>query len=105
MAAPVLICVESVIALFIVRESVPIKLVAIMVTSAACLYVATFAVHFALLPLTGDGDVFMPPKFQEDLIHSPFHDVRVCDVSIGVPTVLSFLRVYLLLLPWLMVCV
>ncbi len=37
-------------------------------------YVSVFAIHFALLPKSGDGDAFMSPAFQATLIGSPSYN-------------------------------
>lgn len=47
---------------------------AILLLVPAVLYAATFAVHFRLLPKTGDGDAFMTPAFRSTLLGSPSYD-------------------------------
>ena len=37
-------------------------------------YLATFAVHFALLPRSGQGNPFMSASFQKTLVDSSYHD-------------------------------
>eukprot|EP00168_Porphyra_purpurea_P020733 TRINITY_DN8855_c0_g1_i1.p3 TRINITY_DN8855_c0_g1~~TRINITY_DN8855_c0_g1_i1.p3 ORF type:complete len:212 (-),score=88.67 TRINITY_DN8855_c0_g1_i1:32-667(-) len=46
---------------------------AIAAAVAAALYVSLFAVHFWLLPSTGDGDGFMLLPFQEALVGGPHY--------------------------------
>lgn len=37
------------------------------ILGAGAIYVASFAIHFSLLPKTGEGDAFMSPEFQKTL--------------------------------------
>lgn len=45
----------------------------IVITVVAAVYLGCFAVHFALLTRSGDGDAFMSEKFQSTLIGSPYY--------------------------------
>lgn len=38
------------------------------------LYYLIFAIHFSLLPYSGEGDAFMTPSFQKTLISSKYHN-------------------------------
>ncbi|MEO7617392.1 MAG: phospholipid carrier-dependent glycosyltransferase [Candidatus Saccharibacteria bacterium] len=41
---------------------------ALLIITPALLYIGLFAIHFALLPSSGDGDAFMSARFQSTLI-------------------------------------
>lgn len=43
----------------------------------ATIYIASFAVHFALLPRSGEGDAFMSLKFQSTLVDNQHYDETV----------------------------
>jgi dolichyl-phosphate-mannose-protein mannosyltransferase len=50
---------------------------AIALAIVAAIYIGCFAVHFALLTHSGDGDAFMSQKFQSTLIGSNYYDKNV----------------------------
>ena len=50
---------------------------AVLVTIPLSLYVGAFALHFALLTQSGNGDAFMTPNFQASLKGSPYYDPSV----------------------------
>ncbi|HVQ43530.1 MAG TPA: phospholipid carrier-dependent glycosyltransferase [Candidatus Saccharimonadia bacterium] len=43
----------------------------------AIVYLSVFAIHFSLLPKTGQGDAFMPQRFQSTLIGNPNYNPTV----------------------------
>jgi dolichyl-phosphate-mannose--protein O-mannosyl transferase len=47
---------------------------AVMAVVSAVVYVGSFAVHLALLPLSGPGDRMMSERFQSGLLRSQYHD-------------------------------
>ena len=46
----------------------------LIVVLAGLIYFSTFAVHFALLPKSGQGDAFMSPEFQAGLIGNSYQN-------------------------------
>jgi dolichyl-phosphate-mannose-protein mannosyltransferase len=46
----------------------------VIAAASAVVYVGSFAVHFALLPLSGPGDRMMSERFQSTLLRSPLYD-------------------------------
>lgn len=49
---------------------------AILVIVPILVYLSVFAVHFALLPRSGQGDAFMPNRFQATLIGNPQYNPK-----------------------------
>jgi len=47
---------------------------AVLVVVPAMVYVAVFAIHFALLPKSGPGDAYMTDRFQATLVGNPKYD-------------------------------
>jgi dolichyl-phosphate-mannose-protein mannosyltransferase len=47
---------------------------AILVLVPVVVYLSVFAIHFQLLPSSGDGDAFMSPRFQATLIGNSYYD-------------------------------
>jgi dolichyl-phosphate-mannose-protein mannosyltransferase len=58
------------------RRELALEAGAIAAVSAA-VYVSSFAVHFALLPMSGPGDGMMSERFQASLLRSRYHDPDV----------------------------
>ncbi len=54
-----------------IRRLVELK---ILILIPILVYLATFWLHFQLLPRSGDGDAFMKPQFQATLVGSPYYD-------------------------------
>jgi dolichyl-phosphate-mannose-protein mannosyltransferase len=50
---------------------------ALLALIPALIYLATFWIHFQLLPHSGDGDAFMPTRFQATLVGNPHYDPNV----------------------------
>lgn len=50
---------------------------AILLLPAIILYLCTFAIHFALLTKSGEGDAFMSQRFQSTLINSPYYNPAI----------------------------
>lgn len=50
---------------------------ALLLLVPAAVYLSVFAIHFALLPKTGQGDAFMSSRFQSTLIGNPAYDPTV----------------------------
>ena len=61
------------------RFTWPVRLaeLLVLVFLPAAIYVSIFALHFSLLPKTGQGDAFMPAKFQSTLIGNPNYDPTI----------------------------
>ena len=77
LATPFMIAVESAFGCFgFIRRRVPVSTLVKIACVAAVDYTVWFWVHFALLPLSGGGDDFMPVEFQATLKGSPHYDVR-----------------------------
>lgn len=56
------------------RPSLVVAEAATVIATAAAVYVASFAIHFALLRNSGSGDAWMPPAFQATLRGNPRYD-------------------------------
>jgi len=56
---------------------------ALLVIIPVTLYVSVFAIHFALLTHSGDGDAFMTPKFQATLVGSNYYNPHAHDSFIS----------------------
>lgn len=60
LATPAFIGIESSISMFILREPLPMYARALVIGVAGVLYVTLFAVHFYLLPFSGEGNSLVP---------------------------------------------
>jgi dolichyl-phosphate-mannose--protein O-mannosyl transferase len=74
LATPGLIAIESFFGFFFLKK--PVKFVdgCVIVLVAFLTYAWYFYCHFALLPLSGDGDGFMRVEFQRTLKNNPNYD-------------------------------
>ena len=74
LAAPGMLALECWFALFFLPQAAHLPDMLVMLGSAFVFYVLNYAVHFALLPNTGDGDAFMSVEFQRTRINSTSYD-------------------------------
>jgi hypothetical protein len=74
LASPGMVAVESFFAAFFLRRAVPITDLLLVAGVAFATFSAYYAVHFSLLPLSGDGDGFMHIDFQRTLVGNANHD-------------------------------
>jgi dolichyl-phosphate-mannose--protein O-mannosyl transferase len=75
LATPGMIAVESFFAFFFLkRNAAPFPDLLKILAVASSLYYLWFAIHFSLLPYTGDGDAFMRVEFQRTLVNNTNYD-------------------------------
>jgi len=74
LASPGMVAVESFFAAFFLRRAIPITDLLLVAAVAFATFSAYYAVHFSLLPLSGDGDGFMHLDFQRTLINNSNYD-------------------------------
>lgn len=74
LATPALVGLEAIFGIWFLKRSYPFPDLLVILTTAFFLYAAYFKIHFDLLPLTGDGDAFMPVEFQRTLINNTNYD-------------------------------
>ena len=85
LATPGMIAVESFAGLFILRRPMALRAMFKVLGIALSLYTLWFYIHFAMLPLSGDGDAFMPMDFQKTLINGTRYDVSALMSYVLVP--------------------
>lgn len=75
LATPGMIAVESFFGFFFLRRKpAPLLDLFKILAVAFVLYFTWFAIHFSLLPYTGDGDAFMRVEFQRVLVNNSNYD-------------------------------
>ena len=75
LATPGMIAVESFFGFFFLkRKPAPLVDLFKILAVAFTLYYTWFAIHFSLLPYTGDGDAFMRVEFQRTLVNNSNYD-------------------------------
>lgn len=74
LAAPGMVAVESFFALFVVKRAYPLRDLILIAIVVVLVFAGYYKLHFDLLPLSGDGDEFMPPEFKATLIGNPLYN-------------------------------
>jgi dolichyl-phosphate-mannose--protein O-mannosyl transferase len=75
LATPGMIAVESFMAVFFIRTPVNFGYLLGVLAVIIVLYSFWWAIHFWYLPLSGDGDGFMPMEFQKTLVNGTHYEV------------------------------
>ncbi len=76
LVTPVLVTLESLVAVWFAVRPMPWGVIWKSVVVGLAQYTTWFYIHFALLPKSGMGDLFMPKEFQKTLIGSAVYNVR-----------------------------
>lgn len=74
LASPGLVAVESFFALAFLRRAMPITDLLLIAAVSFATFAVYYALHFSLLPLSGDGDAFMHVDFQRTLVGNANYD-------------------------------
>jgi len=74
LATPGIIAIESAFAIFYLRRAIPLPDLLLVAATSFATFAGYYAIHFALLPLSGDGDDFMPLEFKRTLIGNAAYD-------------------------------
>ena len=75
LVTPFMVAFECFVAVFFSSSPTRIRLIVKTVAVAVAQYTLWFYIHFAMLPNTGTGDLFMPIEFQQTLINSTVYKV------------------------------
>ncbi|RYG55847.1 hypothetical protein EON66_04330 [archaeon] len=77
LATPGLIGLESLLAMFFLKRSIPLFDLLVVLLTGFLTFATYYWIHFSLLPFSGDGDGFMPWEFQQSLLNSTNYDPTV----------------------------
>ena len=81
LATPALVALEVTFCTWFLRRPLGLPNILQIGATVILLYSAQWAVHFALLPLSGDGDAFMREEFQRQLVGNQFYNPDVAPQS------------------------
>lgn len=77
LATPGMVAVESFFAFFFLRRAIPLPDLLMVAATVFLTFSSYFAIHFHVLPNSGDGDGFMPFQFQQTLVGNANYDPNV----------------------------